>query len=149
MKITDVRLTLIKPGALDKPYWNSIKQTTSKSWDRVELYTDDCIVGMAPAKSGSRSFIEGTIKKKLVGEWLRIAAMASAHHLPMAPHGNAQMGSTCVAAVANGLITENTLRAHVDETMESVDFRDGYIHMDEKPGLGIDWNEKLIKEHRS
>ncbi len=68
MKITDVKLTVIKLGALDKPYRNSIKQTTSKSWGRVELYTDDGIVGMAPTKSGSRSFIEGTIKKKLISE---------------------------------------------------------------------------------
>ncbi len=82
-----------------------------------------------------------------ISEWLRIAAIASAHHLPMAPHGNAQMGSTCVAAVANGLITENTLRAFLNETMGSIHFKDGYIHMNEKPGLGIDWNEKLIKEH--
>ena len=33
--------------------------------------------------------------------------------------------------------------------MKSVDFRkDGYIYMPETPGLGIEWDEDLIKEHQ-
>jgi D-arabinonate dehydratase len=79
-----------------------------------------------------------------ISEWIRIAAYASAHHLPMAPHGNAAIGSACVAAVENGLITENYLTAFKDELFEPVDFRDGFIHMSDEPGLGIKWNEDLI-----
>ena len=41
-----------------------------------------------------------------ISEWMKIAARASAEHLTMAPHGGAHLGSTCVAAVHNGLITE-------------------------------------------
>jgi L-alanine-DL-glutamate epimerase-like enolase superfamily enzyme len=360
MKITDVKLTSISLGPLEKPFWNSIKRTASQSWARVEIYTDEGVVGMAPAEPGSRPFIEGSIKKKLLGEdpmrtdylwqkmymggtrkpvargnyidamspvdnalwdlkgkilshpvwrlaggarervwayaaggyyqegkglrelcaemqdyvsrgfravkmkvgwpgvtlredaervravrealgpditlmvdannawdantairfgrmienydaywfeepvhpddlrgaakvaaaldvpvasgeneatrwgfrdlielgaaeiiqadpnncggiseWLKIAAIASAHHLPMAPHGNAAVGSTCVAAVENGLITENYLTAFMNETMGSVDFRDGYIYMSEEPGLGIKWNEELINKQKS
>jgi L-alanine-DL-glutamate epimerase-like enolase superfamily enzyme len=62
----------------------------------------------------------------------------------MAPHGNAAIGSACVAAVENGLITENYLTAFKDELFEPVDFRDGFIHMSDEPGLGINWNEDLI-----
>jgi D-arabinonate dehydratase len=84
-----------------------------------------------------------------ISEWLKIAAMASANHLPMAPHGHANIGSSCVAAVENGLITENYPGAFLDESVEQVDFRDGYIHMTERPGLGINWNEELIQGHKA
>jgi L-alanine-DL-glutamate epimerase-like enolase superfamily enzyme len=47
--------------------------------------------------------------------------------------------------VENGLITENYLTAFQDASVEPVDFRDGYIHMTERPGLGIVWNQKAIQ----
>jgi D-arabinonate dehydratase len=84
-----------------------------------------------------------------ISEWLKIAAMASACHLKMAPHGGPNIGSVCVAAVENGLIAENYPAAHHRGLMGPVDFReDGYIYMTDKPGLGIDWNEKEIEERR-
>jgi L-alanine-DL-glutamate epimerase-like enolase superfamily enzyme len=85
-----------------------------------------------------------------ISEWLKIAAMASAYHLKMAPHGNPNIGSCCVAAVENGLITENYPTAFSNVLMGPVDFRrDGYIYLSDKPGLGIDWDEVLIAAHRS
>ena len=84
-----------------------------------------------------------------ISEWLKIAAIASAHHLKMAPHGNPNIGSTCVAAVENGLITENYPTAFTNRLMKPVDFRaDGYIYMSDAPGLGITWDEELIRKHR-
>jgi len=80
-----------------------------------------------------------------ISEWLKIAAMASAYHLKMAPHGQPNIGSCCVAAVENGLITENYPTAFNDGVMLPVDFRpDGYIYMSDEPGLGILWDEDLI-----
>jgi len=53
-----------------------------------------------------------------------------------------------VAAVENGLITENYPTAFKNKLMKPVDFRsDGFIYMSAKPGLGIDWDENLIREH--
>ena len=84
-----------------------------------------------------------------VSEWIKIAAYSSAHHLKMAPHGNAYIGSVCVAAVNNGLIVESAPRQRVyrDEFIEPVDFRDGFIYMSELPGLGIVWSETAILRH--
>lgn len=76
-----------------------------------------------------------------ISEWLKIAAHASAHHLPMAPHGNAPVGCSCVAAVSNGLITESYPAAHNNPYIAAQEFRDGYIYMGEEPGLGIHWKE--------
>lgn len=68
MKITDVRFTAISGVPLKKPFWNSIIRTTSRDSARVEIYTDQGAVGMAPGKGGSGQFIEGPIKAKLLGE---------------------------------------------------------------------------------
>ena len=82
-----------------------------------------------------------------ISEWIKIATLASAYHLTMAPHGGAHVGSACVAAVPNGLITESyaKLQAYLNEFVEPIDFREGYIHMSEKPGLGIVWDEGAIQ----
>ena len=79
-----------------------------------------------------------------ISEWMKISAIASAHHLPVAPHGQANIGATCVAAVDNGLIAENYVTSFRDELTEPVDFADGYIDLSDRPGLGILWNEKLF-----
>ncbi len=84
-----------------------------------------------------------------ISEWKKIAAMASAYHLKMAPHGNPNIGSCCVAAAENGLITENYPTAFKSVLMGPVDFRaDGYIYLSDRPGLGIDWDERAIEAHR-
>ncbi len=83
-----------------------------------------------------------------ISEWLKIAAIAAAHHLPMAPHGNAPVGCACVAAVSNGLITEHYPTAHSNELMGPPDFRGGMIHMSDEPGLGIRWDDGYIARHR-
>jgi L-alanine-DL-glutamate epimerase-like enolase superfamily enzyme len=81
-----------------------------------------------------------------ISEWLKIAALASAYHLKVAPHGNPNIGACCVAAVENGLITENYPTAFKNALMAPVDFRaDGYIYMSDAPGLGIAWNEALLR----
>ena len=84
-----------------------------------------------------------------ISEWIRIAAMASAYHLPMSPHGNASIGSCCVAAVENGLITENYPTAFKNVLMGPVDFRkDGFIYMSDTPGLGVEWDEDVVRKHK-
>jgi L-alanine-DL-glutamate epimerase-like enolase superfamily enzyme len=84
-----------------------------------------------------------------ISEWLKVAALASAYYLKISPHGNPHIGSCCVAAVDNGLITENYPTAFKDRLMEPVDFRsDGYIYMSNAPGLGIEWDEDAIQRHR-
>jgi L-alanine-DL-glutamate epimerase-like enolase superfamily enzyme len=84
-----------------------------------------------------------------ISEWLKVAAVASAYHLKVAPHGNPNVGSCCVAAVENGLITENYPTAFNNPIMQPVDFRmDGFIYMSDKPGLGIEWDEQAIERFK-
>ncbi|MEQ4207119.1 mandelate racemase/muconate lactonizing enzyme family protein [Actinopolymorpha sp. B9G3] len=72
-------------------------------------------------------------------EWVRIATLASAHHLMMAPHGNHYVGAHAVAAVDNGLIVESYagLSPWQDEFLGGISFVDGDLVLPETPGLGI------------
>lgn len=78
-------------------------------------------------------------------EWLKIAAYAGAHHLPMAPHGDAHLGAVAVASVINGLTVEMGPALLMDDLVSPPDFRDGMIKMSDRPGLGLEWNEPLIE----
>ena len=78
-------------------------------------------------------------------EWLKIAAYAGAHHLPMAPHGDGHLGAVAVASVTNGLIVEMGPALLADELIAPPEFRDGKLIMSDRLGLGIEWNEPLIE----
>lgn len=81
-------------------------------------------------------------------EWLKIAAFASAYHLPMAPHGGPHIGAHCVGAVANGLIVESYVHStqqHLNRFVEPPDIHDGVVTLPFRPGLGLIWNEAEIQ----
>ncbi len=90
-----------------------------------------------------------------ISEWLKIAAIASAYHLKMAPHGNPNIGATCVAAVENGLITE----AYPDLAQRPRDaagrFPRGRLHLSlgragagDRVGRGADGGWRLTGDRR-
>lgn len=83
-------------------------------------------------------------------EWLRIAALASAHHLVMAPHGNHYLGAHAVAAVDNGLIVESYVGLHPwqDEFLEGMTLEDGELVLPEMPGLGISVDRSALDRAR-
>ncbi|MCL4543033.1 MAG: mandelate racemase/muconate lactonizing enzyme family protein [Chloroflexi bacterium] len=81
-------------------------------------------------------------------EWLKIAAFASAYHLPMAPHGGPHVGAHCVGAVANGLIVESyvhSVEQHLNVFVEPPEIRNGTVILPERPGLGLLWDEEVIR----
>lgn len=94
----------------------------------------------------------------------KIAALASAFHVPYAPHtGSSSVVSMAAAlhlavALPNFLIYEymlsdwnkeqrNPLRWDLAE-LPIKSFQDSYIEVDDKPGLGIELNEEVIKKYR-
>jgi len=134
----DLRGGALLVSALDMPIASGENEFTR--WgarDLIEAHAAD-IIQLDPTTCGG------------ISEWLKVAAMASAYHLKMAPHGNPNIGSCCVAAVENGLITENYPSTFHNALVGPVDFRsDGYIYMSDLPGLGITWDEALIERRRS
>ncbi|MFC2048172.1 mandelate racemase/muconate lactonizing enzyme family protein [Chloroflexota bacterium] len=82
-------------------------------------------------------------------ECRKIAAMADAHHIYVAPHGRPLIHVHLVAAVPNGLIVEITPSPHYDELVGfRFEVKDGYINVPQRPGLGIELDKKVIDKYR-
>jgi L-alanine-DL-glutamate epimerase-like enolase superfamily enzyme len=80
-------------------------------------------------------------------EWVRIAALASAQHVPMAPHGDDYIGAHAVAAVDNGLTVESyaQLRPWQHEFIERFPLVDGELALPDRPGLGVVVDEAALR----
>ena len=87
-----------------------------------------------------------------ITEFMKVAAMAQSHDLPIAPHGNQDVHIHLVTAIPNGLILEYYAGA-VDPMWdrmfnEPLQVEDGYVRPPDRPGMGIDVNEEALAEHR-
>lgn len=84
-------------------------------------------------------------------EWRRIAALAHAHSLPMAPHGNGHVHAQLVGGVPNGTIVEvglyQGLRPARPPTVEPLRVVDGFIDLTDEPGFGWRIDREAIKWH--
>jgi len=86
-----------------------------------------------------------------ITEFRHIASLASAHHLPLAPHGSALLHVHLVAAFANGLIVEHAVtegegRGRLFKNTLQLD-EEGMVSPPEGPGLGLELDEEFLKEH--
>ena len=86
-----------------------------------------------------------------ITEYRHIASLASAHGLPVAPHGSALLHVHLVAAVSNGLIVEHVVtegesKRGFFKTSLQLD-AEGMVSPPEAPGLGIELDEEFLKEH--
>lgn len=81
-------------------------------------------------------------------EWARIAALASAHHVPVAPHGNHWTGAQAAAAVDNGMVVESyaRLQAWQDDFFTPWELEDGELVLPTSPGLGIEVDMPAIRK---
>lgn len=84
-------------------------------------------------------------------ETRKIAAMAEVYGIPIAPHGTATplgklaMSHVC-ATTPNFLIQEWATWKPGEEFTDPVDYRDGFVYLSEKPGIGVELVEDLVKE---
>ena len=90
------------------------------------------------------------VKAGGITEYRKIAALASAWHIPVAPHGTVQMSMQTMASVDNGLIMEvyPSARAYYNPTLPPLDVNDGYTTVPETPGLGLEFDEDMIRRFR-
>ena len=84
-----------------------------------------------------------------------IAAMAEAYFVAVAPHNynstTLGLAATVQAAAVmpNFLITEyfyNFEAPGKEASVEPLDVRDGYVYLNDRPGLGIDLDEKILEK---
>ena len=88
-----------------------------------------------------------------ITEFMNVASLAAAQDLRIAPHGAQEVHIHLVAAIPNGLILEfyretvDPLRGQLFEQPLTLD-DDGYVTVPERPGLGMEPNYDILKEHR-
>jgi L-alanine-DL-glutamate epimerase-like enolase superfamily enzyme len=87
-----------------------------------------------------------------ITEFMKVAALAQAHDLPIAPHGNQEVHVQLVAAIPNGLTVEfyNSTTDPMWGQMfeETLMIEDGQVGPSDRPGMGITLNEKALAPHR-
>lgn len=89
-----------------------------------------------------------------VTEWRRIAGMASALNVEMAHHEEAQVALHLLAAIPHGLYVEIFPNRQRDPLwyelpVERPRIEAGYMHVPDKPGLGIELNQEIIDRYRA
>jgi L-alanine-DL-glutamate epimerase-like enolase superfamily enzyme len=88
-----------------------------------------------------------------VTEFMKVAALAQAHDLDIAPHGDQNVHVHLVSAIANGLIVEY-YRDSVDPMWRQM-YRDtlllnddGTLSPPDRPGLGVELNDEALAPWR-
>ncbi len=83
-----------------------------------------------------------TVKAGGITEYRKIAALASAFHIPVAPHGNPFMAVHLLAATPDTLIMETYpgVKSKYNPVLPLFPVKDGYITAPDQPGLGIELN---------
>lgn len=90
-----------------------------------------------------------------VSEWLKVAHLAAAHDLPVAPHWHANLHAQLVAAVPNGLTVEYF---HLDEDIYNFErlippehrlvVENGRIRLPQHPGAGVVVDPREVERYR-
>lgn len=87
-----------------------------------------------------------------VTEWLKVAALAQAHDIPVAPHGTQEIHVHLATAVPNGLIVEyyrNSTDPLWGRTYrEPLPLVDGCVAAPDRPGFGIELDEQGLAPFR-
>jgi len=93
-----------------------------------------------------------------ISQMMKIAAMAEAHYITVAPHSGS-LGPVAeyaaihvLAAIPNALILERVhddVPVRYDVTLPHIETSDGYIQVPDRPGLGVDIDEDVVLAHPS
>src|SRR5262249_60234063 len=88
--------------------------------------------------------------------WRKLAALAQAHHVAVAPHGASfpELAAPLVAAAPNGLTVSAFPPGEPIELWsrlyrEPLDLRAGTIYLRDAPGLGLEFDEAYLARHRA
>ena len=94
--------------------------------------------------------VEVTVKAGGITEHRKISALASAFHIPVAPHGSPHMASHLLASTPNALIMETYpgVQSRFNPALPLYPVKDGHITMPQTPGLGIDPDPAMVKKYK-
>lgn len=86
-----------------------------------------------------------------ITEWRKIASLADAHKIPVAPHWFADLHVHLVAATSNATWVEffpdTSILNFMRLLKKSVEACDGELVLPQEPGLGIEFDEELVERY--
>ena len=87
-----------------------------------------------------------------ITEFMKVVALAQAHDLPIAPHGNQDVHVHLVSAIPNGLIVEyygSSFDPMWGKTFnQTLQVEDNSVRPPDRTGIGIELNEEVLAPHR-
>ena len=91
-----------------------------------------------------------TVKAGGITEHRKISALASAYHIPVAPHGSPHMASHLLASTPNALIMETYpgVQSRFNPALPLYPVKAGYVEMPQTPGIGIDPDPAMVKKYK-
>jgi len=87
-----------------------------------------------------------------ITEFAKVAALAQAHDLAIAPHGNQEVHVHLASAIPNGLTVE--YYSNSTDPMwgkifkDTLQIKDGCVSPPKRPGLGIELNQELLNKYK-
>jgi len=83
-----------------------------------------------------------------ISEWLRVATLAKAWNLPLAPHTATEVHAQLAGAVPEVIFVESIYERLEDEVFaERLEPKNGYFELPKMPGLGIEFDEKVVEKY--
>ena len=91
-----------------------------------------------------------TVKGGGLTEMRKIAALCSAYHMPVAPHGNAHMNIHALASISNAIILETypAKARDFNPALPAFPLNNGYVDAPTEIGLGMEPDPALVKKYR-
>jgi L-alanine-DL-glutamate epimerase-like enolase superfamily enzyme len=85
-----------------------------------------------------------------ITEYRKIAGLASAFHVPVAPHGSPHMAVHLLASTPNTLIMETypAVESKYNLALPLFPVKDGHVQAPRKPGLGIDPDPEIVAKYK-
>jgi L-alanine-DL-glutamate epimerase-like enolase superfamily enzyme len=102
-------------------------------------------------ESAAASIVQPDATKLLgIGEWLEVAALASAYNVPVIPHTNVQqkLHVQLAAATPSCILVENCYESLNEIWEEPVYVVDGHYTLPQRPGVGLELNRAIVEKHR-
>lgn len=90
-----------------------------------------------------------TVKAGGITEYRKFAALVSAFHVPVAPHGRPHMAVHLLAATPNALIMETYpgVESQYNPALPLFPVKDGCFTVPDQPGLGIDPHPTMVRNY--
>ena len=91
-----------------------------------------------------------TVKGGGLTEMRKIAALCSAYHMPVAPHGNAHMNIHALASISNAIILETypAKARDFNPALPAFPLKEGYVDAPTEIGLGMEPDPVLVRKYK-